>query len=71
MDMGNAAFEQADRNAADMVTSATARAAKALEPNDAQECVVCGGTIPAARKRALPSADRCVACAGLRERAGR
>lgn len=34
----------------------------------AEVCADCGGTIPIARRRALPHADRCVGCQTLYER---
>lgn len=32
------------------------------------DCVDCGATIPDARRRALPEADRCVGCQTVAER---
>ena len=43
-----------------------ARAGLAGDGSDA--CIGCGAPIPAARRAALPSAERCVGCQGLLER---
>ena len=56
-------FDLAERNAAQMVKSETARARLALDPKPDTECVECGEPISEARKRAMPAAVRCVACA--------
>jgi len=38
-----------------------------LEPGE-EECVDCGHLIPEARRRAMPSADRCLPCQSRFER---
>lgn len=38
------------------------------KPSDVIECIDCGDEIPAARKIAIPSAERCIYCAEALEK---
>lgn len=41
---------------------AIARIRAGLNTEGGADCITCGEPIPAARRRALPSAERCIAC---------
>lgn len=47
-----------------------ARIRAGLDGEGAAECIDCGREIPAARRAALPSAERCVGCQSIHERKG-
>ncbi|MEA3264176.1 MAG: TraR/DksA C4-type zinc finger protein [Pseudomonadota bacterium] len=50
--------------------AAIARIRAGLHGEGSDECVDCGCGIPAARRAALPSAERCVTCQSRHERKG-
>lgn len=50
--------------------AAIARIRAGLHGEGSDECVECGDEIPAARRQALPSAERCIACQSRLERIG-
>ncbi len=41
---------------------AIARIRAELTADGTDECIACGEPIPAARRRAMPSAERCITC---------
>ena len=57
--------ELAARNTERARDAAVSRASATLAGEGANECVQCGEPIPAARRAAMPSAKRCVACATI------
>lgn len=61
------AGEQAEAGERD-ATIARIRAGLGGEGSD--ECIECGDEIPAARRKALPSAERCITCQSRLERKG-
>lgn len=69
-------FDEREIEAGELTEAATreraiARIRGALEGGGAGECAACGELIPAARRQALPSAERCVTCQTKFERGGR
>lgn len=61
-------IEAAGQAEADERAAAIARIRQELEGEGADDCVDCGCAIPPARRAALPSAERCVACQQRHER---
>ena len=51
--------------------TAIARIRDGLAQEGEEVCVECDEPIPEARRRALPSAERCIACQTRHERGGR
>lgn len=47
---------------------AIARIRAELTADGASECITCGEAIPEARRRAMPSAERCITCQSLFEK---
>lgn len=50
--------------------AAIARIRAGLDGEGSDECIECGDEIPAARRQALPSAERCITCQSRLERIG-
>lgn len=48
---------------------AIARIRAGLNAEGADDCIDCGNPIPPARRAAMPSAERCIACQSHHERA--
>ncbi len=68
MSFGNRDYDRADQLAEAERANSVARAQASLEGAGEHFCVDCGIEIPAARRTALPSARRCITCAGFVER---
>lgn len=62
------AAEQAEAGERD---AAIARIRSGLSGEGSEDCIQCGAPIPAARRAALPSAERCVRCQTELERRSR
>ena len=61
-------IDQANDLAAAEVESAIQTRVKYDNYNGADDCVICGEEIPEARRKALPSANRCISCQSASER---
>ena len=73
MNLGNDAYDQADRLAEGErevgIARVRAQAARLATVNDDGPLVCdCGELIPEARRRAVPGTDKCFECASLAER---
>lgn len=66
MDAADRAQEEQDAELANFLEAQRGRAA--LEAQGSRNCSDCGFEIPAARRRAMPSAIRCVDCQAWVER---
>jgi phage/conjugal plasmid C-4 type zinc finger TraR family protein len=66
--IGNRAFERAAALAEQEAAAGVAAASAALTGKGRDDCRDCGREIGAARRQALPSAERCVSCQGNFER---
>lgn len=62
--------EAAEQAVAGERAATIARIRSELHGDGSDDCVDCGCAIPAARRAALPSAERCVACQSRHERNG-
>lgn len=67
------AIDRAQHREAEMLSDRLERQARraALDAPGKRTCADCGVPIPLARRRALPSATRCVECQDWAERTGR
>lgn len=68
---GNRALEIAQVRAEQEAAVAVAAASAALAGAGADDCVDCNHEIGAARRKAMPSAERCITCQELFEKASR
>lgn len=60
--------EQASQLELDRRSDALAKVRRTLSKQGQPDCEDCGETIPAARRKAAPSAIRCIACQKIFER---
>jgi phage/conjugal plasmid C-4 type zinc finger TraR family protein len=67
-DLGNRAFELAAQRAEQERDAGIARSIAELSTPGAVNCIDCSEPIGAARRAALPSAQRCVHCQARQER---
>lgn len=68
MRLGNRDFDLADQMAEAERSSAIFAAQRALSGAGALDCIDCGLEIPEARRKATPSAKRCIVCQTCVER---
>ncbi|WP_370633414.1 TraR/DksA C4-type zinc finger protein [Nitratireductor sp. B36] len=68
MKLGNAAFELAELRTAQERDAGISRARAAVNARGRTFCVDCDEPISSARRQAMPSADRCLACQTKKER---
>lgn len=64
-------IERAEALVAKETAASIARAEAAVAGSGAKDCIDCGETIDAARRRAAPFARRCIACQTSHERHSR
>lgn len=62
MDFSDREIEAASDASERRQTAAIERIRAELTAEGEEECISCGQPIPEARRRAMPSAERCVAC---------
>lgn len=67
-DLGSRAFDLAAERAEQEREAGVARLTAGLQQAGSDECIDCGNPIGAARRAAMPSAGRCIACQTLQER---